>query len=282
MNTPYIKKIILREFCSSDNLEWELSEGVNILSGVNGSGKSTLVAALSWLFSARSHFNHHQKPFKEIVVEFEDGSRVSSLESELKCDNIDFITTFDSPLKSYDAIHKLSDGRVSSDLDWELYRVLGRYLRYQLMVGKMAISTLLDGGKKSDEVQQLANNKQQYFDIIDRLFASSGKHIDRTSDEIQFKRGDYIISPYDLSSGEKQLIIIITTALVQNRQNSILVLDEPEISLHHQWQRKLIETIVTINPNLQLIITTHSPALIMEGWMDRVTDISDISSQRVK
>ena len=33
-----------------------------------------------------------------------------------------------------------------------------------------------------------------------------------------------------------------------------------------------------MNPNLQLILTTHSPAVIMEGWMDAVTEVSDIAT----
>lgn len=34
----------------------------------------------------------------------------------------------------------------------------------------------------------------------------------------------------------------------------------------------------SLNPNVQLILTTHSPAVIMEGWLDAVTEVSEISS----
>jgi len=33
-----------------------------------------------------------------------------------------------------------------------------------------------------------------------------------------------------------------------------------------------------LNPNVQIILTTHSPAVIMEGWLDAVTEVSDIST----
>ena len=34
-----------------------------------------------------------------------------------------------------------------------------------------------------------------------------------------------------------------------------------------------------LNPNLQLILTTHSPAVIMEGWLDAVTEVSEIATE---
>jgi predicted ATP-dependent endonuclease of OLD family len=33
-----------------------------------------------------------------------------------------------------------------------------------------------------------------------------------------------------------------------------------------------------LNPNVQIVLTTHSPAVIMEGWLDAVTEVSDIST----
>ena len=42
--------------------------------------------------------------------------------------------------------------------------------------------------------------------------------------------------------------------------------------------KKLIAMIRELNPNVQIILTTHSPAVIMEGWLDAVTEVSDIST----
>jgi predicted ATP-dependent endonuclease of OLD family len=66
--------------------------------------------------------------------------------------------------------------------------------------------------------------------------------------------------------------------LVQDNNPSILLMDEPEISLHIDWQRKLISHIRELNPNVQIIIASHSPAIIMEGWLDKVVEISDITA----
>jgi predicted ATPase len=80
-----------------------------------------------------------------------------------------------------------------------------------------------------------------------------------------------------LSSGEKQLIIILLTVLIQDNKPSILFMDEPETSLHIEWQKKIIQYIRELNPNVQVIMATHSPALVMEGWMDKVFEVRDIT-----
>ena len=73
------------------------------------------------------------------------------------------------------------------------------------------------------------------------------------------------------------MLVILLTVLVENEEPYVLFMDEPEISLHIEWQQRLIETILNLNPNVQIILTTHSPAVIMNGWMDSVTEVSDIT-----
>ncbi|MFI3200740.1 MAG: AAA family ATPase [Eubacteriales bacterium] len=66
----------------------------------------------------------------------------------------------------------------------------------------------------------------------------------------------------DLSSGEKQLFIRALSLKFLNINDSIILIDEPEISLHPQWQRKIISVYESIGRNNQLIIATHSPHVI--------------------
>lgn len=65
----------------------------------------------------------------------------------------------------------------------------------------------------------------------------------------------------ELSSGEKQLIILLCEALLQKNSNSIYITDEPELSLHIEWQRKIIPSVRRLNPNSQVIVATHSPEI---------------------
>jgi predicted ATP-dependent endonuclease of OLD family len=125
-------------------------------------------------------------------------------------------------------------------------------------------------------VQELAREKAHFQDIIDDLFIDTGKTIRRDRNEIYFDSYGEVISPYKLSSGEKQMLIILLTVLVQDRKPFVLFMDEPEVSLHVEWQQKLLDLLLDLNPNVQIIMTTHSPAVIMKGWGDQVTDVEDI------
>lgn len=69
--------------------------------------------------------------------------------------------------------------------------------------------------------------------------------------------------PFELlSSGEKQLVIFFTEILLNYNKTTTFIADEPELSLHIDWQRKLIDSIITLNKNSQIIIATHSPEIV--------------------
>jgi predicted ATP-binding protein involved in virulence len=65
-----------------------------------------------------------------------------------------------------------------------------------------------------------------------------------------------------LSSGEKQLFLRALSLKFLDANNSIVLIDEPEISLHPQWQQKIISVYENIGENNQLIIATHSPHVV--------------------
>jgi len=64
-----------------------------------------------------------------------------------------------------------------------------------------------------------------------------------------------------LSSGEKQLLILLIEAVLQRQEPYIFLADEPELSLHIAWQRKIVPAVKKMNPNAQIIVATHSPEL---------------------
>ena len=82
-----------------------------------------------------------------------------------------------------------------------------------------------------------------------------------------------------LSSGEKQILLILTTVFLQEEKPAVLLMDEPEISLHITWQDRLIELIRKLNPNCQLILTTHSPNIFANGWEDKIVFIQDLEER---
>ena len=146
--------------------------------------------------------------------------------------------------------------------------------------GNRIIGVLQEGGPDAaQKAQALSKPKQRFQDMMDELFEDTGKKIIRTENEIRFTQIGETLVPYQLSTGEKQMLAILLTVLVENQQHYVLFMDEPEVSLHIEWQKQLIDLILELNPNVQLILTTHSPAMIMNGWIDRVTEVSDITDR---
>ena len=66
----------------------------------------------------------------------------------------------------------------------------------------------------------------------------------------------------ELSSGEKQLFLRTLAIKMLNPENSIILIDEPELSLHPKWQQKIVDVYRKIGENNQIIIATHSPHIL--------------------
>lgn len=71
-----------------------------------------------------------------------------------------------------------------------------------------------------------------------------------------------------LSSGEKQLLFLLIETLVAN-VNTILI-DEPELSMHVDWQKTLVRSMQLLNPNAQIILATHSPEIMADIPDDKI------------
>lgn len=100
--------------------------------------------------------------------------------------------------------------------------------------------------------------------------------------EFSFFHGDLLIKAHDedihydgLSSGEKQLLIIFIETLLQKQERYIFLTDEPELSLHIAWQRKIIPAIKKLNPNAQVIAATHSPE-VASKYRSSIIDMEEL------
>lgn len=245
---------------------WKLNRHVNILSGVNGVGKSTILNRLA------KHLSHQTD-----LDSTDDG--VTVVFNDEKCNRVrfDVIRSFDSPLISSELLNKMSDIRLQSELDFHLYQLQRRYLDYQVNLSNRMLKLFTSGDPNAPKLaEQIGHEKEHFFNLVDRLFLSTQKKIVRDHNEILFHQHGEVVSPYLLSSGEKQMLIILLTVLVENREPYVLLMDEPEISLHIEWQQSLIGLVLDLNPQIQIILSTHSPAVIMDGWADCVTDVEDI------
>lgn len=266
----YIEEIEIDSLWSGKkHIRWTLDRQVNILSGINGVGKSTIINKVVRSFSQGGEFPSHLLK----------GVRLKVNPSDAKWIRYDIIRSFDRPLLNSDSVSKM-DGNLSTELDWQLFQLQRKYLDYQVNIGNRIIATLQSGtAHAAEEAQHISLPKKRFQDMIDDLFTETRKTIIRTENEIRFSQIGETLYPYQLSSGEKQILVILLTVLVEDNKPYVLFMDEPEVSLHVDWQKRLIDLILELNPNVQIILSTHSPAVIMNGWIDRVTEVSDITDK---
>ena len=258
----YIRRIEIHGLWERFNIGWDLRPDVMILSGINGVGKTTILnRSVGYLEELSGEMKSDEK----------NGVRLFFDNPQATYIPYDVIRSYDRPLIMGDFTARMADKNVKSELDWQLYLLQRRFLDYQVNVGNRMIALLTSGDPEAREKAKMAAQARvQFQDMVDELFSETGKKIVRSSNEIQLEQFGEILSPYKLSSGEKQMLVILLTVLVEDRQPYVLFMDEPEISLHVEWQQKLITLIRQLNPNVQIILTTHSPAMIM-------TEVTDIT-----
>lgn len=184
------------------------------------------------------------------------------------------------------------DPEVSRRIDEHINRInksVGAWKAYQtkkksLFVNDVLPLSLLNRTQHMVELStDIENKKKAIFKPVDdylgilRQFAE-----DKTfslspdlSGELLVYKGKTKLSLEQLSSGEKQLFILLTEALLQRGQPFIFIADEPELSLHIEWQKQILSFIKALNPNSQIIVATHAPE-VAGKWRNYITKMEDI------
>jgi ABC-type lipoprotein export system ATPase subunit len=207
--------------------------------------------------------------------------------------NVDLSSQEDDLLKAYRSLEAL-DPAVEIKIQ--------QHVR-ELILSKQAVTAFIADPTKQDELGverflalplllrrttnvialsvEAAQRKQAIFQPLDNFIGllkdfMLDKTIERSlNSELTLSRNDKDIAISDLSSGEKQLLILLTETLLQRNERFIFLADEPELSLHIEWQAKVISSIRGLNNNAQIIVATHSPE-ITGSWKQNVLDMQDI------
>lgn len=268
-----IKKINIKGLFHKYQAEWELHEDVNILVGINGSGKSTILRSIDALLSQKNTYLKNLE--LDIELTLSDHTQIAyygllgmkkNSDRQIKHE---YITTFDVPLKDKKTI-KHNETPLDKELDLVLYS-LGK--------DQKSFSNYRFKATNFPEFANQINRKiEVLFEIINGLFNETDKKIEinKTDNTLEFQNKNETIHLDMLSSGEKQLLIIIFTVFLMEEEPCVLLMDEPEISLHIGWQQQLIDIIRRLNKNVQLIIATHSPSIFGEGWGDKIFFTEDL------
>ncbi|WP_456785884.1 AAA family ATPase [Cellulomonas sp. P5_C5] len=153
-------------------------------------------------------------------------------------------------------------GASGSNLDERVLAVLGTYTEFlesRAGARQLIAERLLTFESVMDEF---------LFDKYVRVDARQGLTINGT-DEVSS------LSESQLSSGEFQLLYLMVSALTTRRRGTIIAIDEPELSMHVGWQRKLLPSLIRCASRAapQFVIATHSPD-VAAGYPQSLIELS--------
>jgi len=112
-----------------------------------------------------------------------------------------------------------------------------------------------------ERLQLLLNKLQRY---LNQFFSDKHVIIDIENGVRIYNKKEIILDLQYLSSGEKQLLLLMCSVITAERVSNLVIIDEPEISLNVKWQRMFIEALLDLvnSNNCQIIIATHSIEMI--------------------
>lgn len=270
-----IHSIEIRNLWRKYDFLWKnLNPDVNILIGINGSGKTTLFNIIDSIMLAdvkrlKAYGVEVKIELDDYAVRFHQKMTGTELKTALKKVKYQKISTFDVPFRD-----RPKAGKEYSQLYNELHTIV-----YDIGGNSPSFSDYrLKATNFPEQADRINKRIRTLFETVNRLFAKTGKiiQIDPHTNHLVFIDDGEVIPLYKLSSGEKQLLLILMRVFLMEEEPYILLMDEPEISLHIEWQYILFEEIRRLNHNCQIITSTHSPSLFGDGWGDKLVFVEDL------
>ena len=193
---------------------------------------------------------------------------LSEIEKSLPKGTYIYIPSIDN-LETRDKRKK--DTALSQDLDSYIYDMkTGPSLMYYRM-------SMLDAS--ADKQAIVRERLTTFCDVVNSLFKDTGKRIEIEGNKFIINANGTFLTSNDLSSGEKQILLLLLRVFLLNENESVVLIDEPENSLDISWQYKLIDILTRLNPNAQFFITTHSPSIFGNGWGDKIIYMEDVTTK---
>lgn len=308
-----IKKIEIKGFFGRGDFEWNLDPEVNILGGKNGSGKSSIFRCCYSLLSGTAIreskyifsdlFSHVRLTFsndwslswKKIPVtsneSFLDYYQKLQEDSIRVLDNCGAERKFDDLKKELQIFYLNSfEQRLSQVRQYELERqstraiddpiLLDLMIKDQINIRNSSISQMVGSlvnptNKSDDSLKQFGMHFLSYgviFRSLERFFTEYDKPF---KNDFIFKKNGVDVGVEGLSTGEKQILLLLLMVSNTNKSPCIFFMDEPDLSMHIDWKEILVKELRELNPNMQIILSTHAPSVIT-GWHDRVKEVEQL------
>lgn len=234
------------------NIRWnKIDPKMNILVGINGSGKTTLLDMMYAYYTTKDN------PFGLKEVEASP-DKLDKDEKILYLQSLDNYAQKDKRKKS---------NALLQELEHIVYQNKENFSFFNYRMSMLDYPTQAAGiGKRIDD----------FLKSVNELFVETDKKLVIKNSRLAFEQATSTIELAQLSSGEKQMLLILLNVFLLEEKPAIVFMDEPEIALHVGWQYKLLDMLTQLNPNAQFIITTHSPSIFGNGWGENVVYMEDI------
>lgn len=253
MDNDYIRAFYVKGLWNEKDIIWDnINPEMNILVGINGSGKTTLMNLM---------YSYFWDPKALKKLKYTDIHAIPDME-QWELPKVVYVRSLDVPTRRKD------ESPLLQELDNAVYQNKSgvSFFNYRMK--------MID---YPDRYEEISDNIRMFSDLVDQMFAETGKKMKIKDSKIVFEsaRGN-MCELKDLSSGEKQLLLILLRVFLLEKQRAVIFMDEPEISLHIGWQQMLLDVLIQLNPNAQFFLTTHSPSMFGRGWGDKVVYMEDI------
>lgn len=130
--------------------------------------------------------------------------------------------------------------------------------------------------------EDFINKLDLYTDIINHRLTFKSIKISKEFGISIIDENNKQLKLTQLSSGEKQEIVLFYDLIFGTQKNVLLLIDEPEISLHITWQKKFMDDLLRIieYKGFNVIVATHSPQIINNHW-ERQIDLGELYGQQL-
>lgn len=248
--TMYINEFYIDGLWRSKSLKWNnIRQDINIVVGINGAGKTTLLDAIYSYYCTKSKSKLYTKAVgNEIDIPIYQ------------------ISSFDVPADSKKKGNSPLLNRLLSVVLQNLDQM--SFFNYRMIPINYP-----------SETKRVNSRIENFYKLVNNFFVETKKSIDIDKDKntIVFKtKSGETLQLSDLSAGEKQLLYLLLTVFLMDEKPAILLLDEPELSLHITWQEKLLDALQKLNPACQIIMTTHSPSIFVNGWREHLVFVDNL------
>lgn len=269
-----------------------------VLAGVNGSGKTTILEAIKDFFDNKNvNYNEPEKSNVNLDIFFEDFEKkkikvAENLSTDKEVHNLGELfnaferysfrkkyTSFefqiaecfkDPPKIIYvpaeNKIEKVENKILNLLRNYEFINIINfhiiQYIPTYIATRRNYLATVEENLTMKEVTNKVVNEINDIFNILELDVKLKGFSKDEKTLPIFENSAGEEFDINDLSSGEKQLFLRTLSIKMLEPKNSIILIDEPELSLHPKWQQRIVEVYKNIGENNQIILATHSPHIL--------------------